>query len=205
MNIKLDNDISQTERINNVLKRVFNNDIDFLVQLAHNLKHSKSLLEEKKYLKIYITKSINDCEDICSPTILHKELRHFNGIISEYVKGTKDRISEIELSLFVLYKLVELINKTIIDKSLEETYQLYKALVIKTYNLLILISKVKGFIIETVSEDLEKLGTLIGSNANLMRFAINTQLNVNWLVFSEIPDDIDLCFKQVKQTGILKL
>ncbi len=196
---------SKEERIHAVLSRMFSFDLEFITKIADDLMNSKSVTEEKEVIKMYLAQSIDDCDEYnCSPTLLHKELKSLNGLITEYAKNTKNKIDEIELSLLVLNKLLELGNKCFLNLSSEKTFQFYKSIIIKTYKLLILISKLKEFNIESISSELEKLGNLIGNNPKLMRLAINTQLNVNWLIFSEIPQDIDLCFKQVKESGVLK-
>jgi hypothetical protein len=200
----LDKDISKELRMNAVFSRVFSFDIQFIAQFAYDFQHSKTIDEEKILIKKYIAQSIDDCEDMPYPTLLHKELKHFSGIITDYTKYTKNKNDEIELNLFSLIKLLELNNQYFLEFSRERTFQLYKSIVIKTFKILILIKKAKDVKIDLIAKDLKTLGNLISSNPSLMRMSINVQLDVNWLVFSKIPNDIELCFKQVKQSGILK-
>jgi hypothetical protein len=53
-------------------------------------------------------------------------------------------------------------------------------------------------------ESLSNLGHNIGSVHPLLKIAINNQLNVNWLIYFEIPIDILSFHKELRANGFLK-
>ena len=50
--------------------------------------------------------------------------------------------------------------------------------------------------------DLITLGKLISENEIVMDTAINQGLDVNWLLFAEIPEDIASIHKNLKASGL---
>ena len=202
---KFKSQISRSERIEKIQNRIFSFDFEFILKIHEELEKSKTNEEEKKCILKYIKKSINDCiSDYISPTILHKEIKHINALVSEYAKGLKDKRLEIELSIVSLSEILKIINNYFLPLQKEKTEKLYETIVSRLYKILILASKIHSDLKQNFKRDLVKLNDLVGNNPNLMKIAIYNGFDVNWLIYTDIPLNIENLRKNLRANGYLK-
>ena len=55
-----------------------------------------------------------------------------------------------------------------------------------------------------LEDDAQKLGEIINTNPDLVKYARTVKFNVDWLTDMDIPDDIDTYYKTIKQQRFLK-
>lgn len=138
-----------------------------------------------------------------SPGVLMMKMRDLSGTISAHLKTTKDKYGEISLTLLLLNSTLGKTNHLILKFSAQKAEKLCTYIIARAYKILILISKMHEDYRIEFSNDLSKLGMLIGQNDYLMRTAIFNGLDVNWLISGNIPEDIEQRHKDVRSQGYL--
>src|SRR5690606_14917229 len=83
-------------------------------------------------------------------------------------------------------------------------HKLCTAIIARTYKIMGCTIKLHTDYMADLRDDLKRLGELIGDNPYLMDCAMNNGLNVNWLLFGEIPEDIIEIQKQLRREGYLR-
>lgn len=135
---------------------------------------------------------------------LYQRLRYMNGDITEHVKITKDKYGEVELNFLVLNKVLEKYNDAIEVEPKGKSYKFCVYVITKIFRIFILMRKLETDLLADFKESMERLGKLIGENESLIEMAINNSFDVNWLIFGEVPDDIEAQYKELRQNGFLK-
>jgi hypothetical protein len=74
----------------------------------------------------------------------------------------------------------------------------------RSFKILLLIKAINEDYFLDFKEDLSTLGKLIYDIPFLMHTAINNELDINWLISGEIPDDIARIHKEIRANGFLK-
>jgi hypothetical protein len=150
-------------------------------------------LNRVKYFAVYST-----------PGILMMEMRAASGVINDHVKTTRDKYGEVYLHVFLLNEYVKIYNEIFKNSSAEKTATLNLYCVARAFKIMILLKKLHEDDRFDFKDDLAETGRLFGDNPALMKTAIHHGLNVNWLIRSEIPEDIAVIEKDLRQRGYLK-
>lgn len=122
-----------------------------------------------------------------SPGYLMMDLRGISGMITRHVQATKDKYGEIHLNLLMLIQVLELCGEKIRVAPPYKARNLNKYIINRSLKILKQISKMHPDLHLDFLDNLNKLGHLIGGNPQLMKTAIYTGLDVNWLISGEIP------------------
>lgn len=139
-----------------------------------------------------------------SPGYLMMDLRFLSGEISEHVKVTRDKFGEIHLNQRMLALALSDNANRLKKESVGRTEKLYVYVVAKMFNMLVLMQKMHPDLRYDLQKDMRQIGELIGDNPGMMRTAMAHGLDVNWLLHGEMPENIALMQKDLRQRGYLK-
>lgn len=139
-----------------------------------------------------------------SPGYLMLDLRELSGVITEYVKVTKDKYGEASLNLLMLNETLKGNSHNILKSTRGRSRKLCIYIIARAFKILILISKMHEDIWLDFRSDLLSLGELIVGNEHLKMAAIQNGLEVQWLLEGEIPENIDAIHTDVRSKGYLK-
>ncbi len=151
---------------------------------------------------------ITRIEQFCSyeslPGYLMMYMREVSGYINEHVTITKDKHGEISLNLLMLIRTLELKNKEVLEQTYEKAYKFCIYVIARAFKVLILIKKMHEDLWLEFYDDLKKLGQLVSENDYLMKTAIRNGFDVNWLLTTSIPTNIEQIHKDIRKQGFLK-
>jgi hypothetical protein len=185
--------------------RLLKKDRDLTNRLHFELVDTETV-EDKRiaFEKVMLKKIDHFTEQFYSVGYLLQDTRYVSGDISAHVKITKDKFGEISLNIKMLNHLLLLNNERIQSQSYGKAYTMCIYVIARAFKILILIKAIDDDYFLDFKEDLQKLGILIGKNSLLMKTAIHNGLDVNWLIYGEIPQDIVAYHKNIRQQGYLK-
>ena len=135
---------------------------------------------------------------------LNMDMRYLSGEITEHVRITKDKYGEASLNLLMLIEVLKSNNQRIQNATFGKAYKICIYIIAKAFKILILIHKLHEDYKIEFEESLSTLGDLIGANPYLMKTAIQNGLDVNWLLTTEIPENITEIHKELRSKGFLK-
>lgn len=135
---------------------------------------------------------------------LYQRLRSMSAEITEHVKITKDKYGEVELNVFMLNSVIEKNTKAIAAEPKGKSYKFCIYVIVKIFRIMILAKKLDADLLSDFKDALERLGDLVSNNSSLMDVAIKNGFDVNWLFSGDIPDDIEIRYKELKEKGFLK-
>jgi len=189
--------------------RLLKKDLDLANQLLFELISDDSKEDRRKEAKKQIEKRVEWSKkgiqySYASPGILLMEMRESSGIINDHVKITKDKYGEIYLHIFVTKEYLQIYNDNFKDFPAGKLYTLNIYLVAKVFKIMILLKKQHDDLLMDFIDDLEKIGNLFKENPNLMKIAKHNELDINWLINNNIPDNIAEIEKNLRQRGYLK-
>lgn len=132
------------------------------------------------------------------------QFRYLSGDISRHVYITKDKVGEISLNLVLLQVAMQLLSNTsyLFGGKNSQKYVVY--MLNKLYRTCMLIKKLHIDYHIELEDDAKKLGEIMQTNLDLMKYVKHHKFNVHWLLDFDIPDDLDKYYKAVKQQGLLK-
>lgn len=137
-----------------------------------------------------------------SPKEIMRELRLNSGKITRHVKITKDKYGEITLNTLMLNMILE--NEKEIFEHTYYDYKLLMYVITRTFKILLLIDKMHEDYQIDFKEGIQRLGGNISSCHNLMKMAIKNNLDVNWLLQYDIPENIQEIYKKTRADGLLR-
>lgn len=185
--------------------RLLKKDLDLANRLLFELVSEKTVEEQRDEAKTLLEKMIlKSTDNFYSCGYLNWDVREMSGMITEHVKITKDKYGEISLNLFMITEVLEKHRDHILTATPGKAAKLCIAVVARAFKIMLLMRKMHEDYHSDFREDLEKLGNLIGDNPNLMKTAIHHGLDVNWLIFGEVPDDIEQHYKELRANGFLR-
>lgn len=197
-------ELPNTEK-DKLIFRLLKRDLDLANRLHFELVDTETVEDKRIAFEKVMLKKINHyTERFYSIGYLLQDTRYISGEISEHVKITKDKFGEISLNIKMLNQLLLLNNERIQNQSYRKAYTMCIYVIARTYKILILIKAIDEDYFLDFKDDLATLGKLIVNNTLLMKTAIYNGLNVDWLINSEIPDDIIAFHKNLRQQGFLK-
>lgn len=187
--------------------RLLKKDLHLANQLLFELISDDSKEDKRKEAKKDIERMIARVKmqlQYSTPGYLLMDMRDASGIINDHVGITKDKYGEVYLQIFVLKEFLQIYNDYFKDSPADKSCTLNIYLVAKVFKIMILLKKLhEDFLIDFV-DDLEKTGRLFSNIPSLMKVAIHNDLDINWLINNEIPDDIAIIEKDLRQRGYLK-
>lgn len=140
-----------------------------------------------------------------TPSYLIKRLRSVSTDIKVHVKVTKDKLGDSYLHLLLLVETLETFNTKLNKTTPGQARKLCLYILSKTFVILIGINKLHEDYHLEHRENLEKLGELFMSNKHLVRAAKQNGFDMDWLVSTEIPENIDDIHKEIKARGYLSM
>jgi len=188
-----------------LILRFLKKDVALANRLHFELVNTMTVEEKQNEMVVKIEKLTSACTNsYYSPGILLMEMRDISGRITGHVKTTKDKFGEVYLNLLMLNKIVEKNKNNLLDASFSKSYTFNIYVIARVFKILSQIIKLHEDLQYDLKEELERLGTAISQQPNLMKLSINNGLNVNWLVFFDIPENIDEQMKELRKNGFLK-
>ena len=188
-----------------LILRLLKKDLPLTNRLMFELINPNTVDEQREVIKKQLLKDAERAYDTYySPGFLKQDVGYMSGNIRDYVYTTKDKFGEVYLNLIMINKVLELNSDNLLGVSFGTAWKFCIAVVARTYRLLILIQKLDDDYFIEFEDLLKELGSHFSANDYLMRTAIRSGLDVNWLLSADIPDDITVVYKEVKGLGLLK-
>lgn len=132
------------------------------------------------------------------------QFRYLSGDITRHVYITKDKVGEVSLNFVLLQVAMQLLSNTSYLFGGKNTQKYVVYMLNKLYRTCILVNKLHTDFHIELEDDALKLGEIIQSNPDLMKYVKHHKFNVNWLLDFDFPDDLDSYYKVIKQQGLLK-
>ena len=185
--------------------RLLKRDLDLANRLYFELVDVETVEDKRAAFEIEMIKKINYFSDrYYSVGYLLQDTRFLSGDINNHVKITKDKFGEISLNLKMLNHLLTINNKRIETVTYSKAYTLCIYVIARAFKILLLIKAIDEDYFLDFKENLSTLGKLIYDNPFLMHTAIDNDLDVNWLILGEIPENIVAIHKEIRANGFLK-
>ena len=185
--------------------RLLKRDLDLANRLYFELVDVETVEDKRTAFEIEMIKKINYfSERFYSVGYLLQDTRFLSGDITNHVKITKDKFGEISLNLKMLNHLLTINNKRIETVTYSKAYTLCIYVIARAFKILLLIKAMDEDYFLDFKENLSTLGKLIYDNPFLMHTAIDNDLDVNWLILGEIPENIVAIHKEIRANGFLK-
>lgn len=188
-----------------LLFRLIKKDIKLAKKLHFELVDTETVEQKRAQVSEKITnyikklpKYVNSLRDVLS------HVRTLSGEITDHVNTTKDKFGEISLNIQMLNEIIEAYKTMFINDQYNFGIKLYNYIISRTFKVLLLIKAINEDYWMEFSESLADLGQNIGSVHPLMKLAIHNQLNVNWLIEFDIPENLVLLHKELRANGFLK-
>jgi hypothetical protein len=190
-----------------LILRLLKKDLLLANRLLFELVNTDSIEERREKVEANLLYRIKRDAENGHYTIgyLNWDVREFSGIISEHVSITKDKFGEAHLNLIMLNEVLE-VNRAFIlnSKPPAKRRKFSVAVIARAFKILLIIRKLDADFLIEFEDDLKKLGKLITDNKFLFSEAIKNGLDVNWLIRTEIPEDIVEKHKEIRAAGFLK-
>lgn len=185
--------------------RLLKRDLDLANRLYFELVDVETVEDKRTAFEIEMLRKINYFSDrYYSVGYLLQDTRFLSGDITNHVKITKDKFGEISLNLKMLNHLLTINNKRIETVTYSKAYTLCIYVIARAFKILLLIKAIDEDYFLDFKENLSTLGKLIYDNPFLMHTAIDNDLDVNWLILGEIPENIVAIHKEIRANGFLK-
>lgn len=160
-------------------------------------KRAQASEKISNYIK-KLPKYVSSLRDVLS------HVRTLSGEITDHVNTTKDKFGEIYLNIKMLNEIIEAYKTLFINDQYNFGIKLYNYIIARTFKILLLIKAINEDYWMEFSDDLAHLGQNIGTSHPLMRVAMDCQLNVNWLIEFDIPENIVALQKELRANGYLR-
>ena len=197
-------ELPNTEK-DKLIFRLLKRDLDLANRLYFELVDVETVEDKRAAFEIEMLRKINYFSDrYYSVGYLLQDTRFLSGDITNHVKITKDKFGEISLNLKMLNHLLTINNKRIETVTYSKAYTLCIYVIARAFKILLLIKAMDEDYFLDFKENLSTLGKLIYDNPFLMHTAIDNDLDVNWLILGEIPENIVAIHKEIRANGFLK-
>ena len=188
-----------------LILRLLRRDLDLANRLYFELVDTETVEQKREKLaKIISKKTKHTNERFYSIGWLLMDMRYMSGDINEHVRITKDKFGEITLNLQMLIEVLTINRMYIVATKPNNCIKFYTYIVARAFKLLLLIKALDEDYLIEFKEELETLGNLFLSYEHLIKHAIYNGLDVNWLLNSEIPENIVAIHKEIRANGFLK-
>jgi hypothetical protein len=188
-----------------LILRLLRKDLDLANKLYFKLVETRSVDSIRGDVLSQLENNLNRAiQNYYSPGYLLMDMRYASGDINEHVKVTGDKYGEISLNLFMLNRILGKLGKKALSEIPGKYYKFVIYIIARIFKLMILVKKMHEDLHIEFRDDFQLLGKHIANNDVLMKWCIYHGLNVNWLLQYDIPDDIALIHKDLKERGYLK-
>lgn len=188
-----------------LILRLLKKDLPLANRLHFELLSTVSVDERRVQMEELIKQRAQEMtHSFYSPGYLLMDLRYLSGEINEHVSITKDKIGEAGLNLLMLNEVLVRNQKNIETAPPSKSLKLYIYIISKVFKILILIHKLHEDYHLDFEVGLQQLGRQIGKNHGLMKAAMYSGLDVNWLIQSNIPENISEIHSGLRVGGYLK-
>lgn len=185
--------------------RLLKKDWKLANQLLFELVSGESVETRREEVKTRLQSSVDYTSTrFYSTGYLNMEVRGISGTISDHVTTTKDKYGEISLNLWMINEVLEKNHNNILSESYSKAGKFCTSVIARAFKIMLLIKKMHEDYLIDFEDDIKRLGDNIGNNPYLMKSAIYNRLDVNWLIRVEIPEDIELIYKNLRTRGYLK-
>lgn len=140
---------------------------------------------------------------IANPKYYLVIIRRISAEITEHVKVTTDKFGEVYLNLFLVHEILEN-NDSFAKQRFDNVYKLYIYLINKIVRALLLIKKIDEDYWMEFDEILGKIDDKVHENRYLEKLFINNGIDFNWLQSENLPGNLDLIIKNIKNQGFLR-
>lgn len=188
-------------------------------KLLLQLLKKDAVLSSKLQFELLDDKSVDECQLVMeknikdkiayfstkrySPSYLLKRLRSVSTLITAHVKITKDKLGDSYLNLVMLTETLDTFNTKLEKTTPGQSRKLGIYFVSKAFKVLIGITKLHEDYHLEHKENLERLGKLFSSNKHMIRTSKQNGFDINWLISTEIPENIEEIYKDIKKQGYL--
>lgn len=125
-------------------------------------------------------------------------IRKISSKITEHVKITSDKFGEVSLNLLLISETLKKLPSS------GDHYKLYIYFLNKIFRSLILTTKLEPDYFLDLRGNFEEVQSEISKNKSLEQLTLQNGLFLSWLEPDNIPEQIDLIFKQLKSEGLLR-
>ena len=125
-------------------------------------------------------------------------IRKISAKITEHVKITTDKFGEVSLNLMLMSETLKNLPKS------GDHYKLYIYFLNKIFRSLILTTKLDPDYFLELRESYEEVQKEMLQNKPLEQLSLHNGLFLSWLEPEQIPEQIDLIYKQLKSEGLLR-
>lgn len=194
-----------TEEKDKLIFRLIKKDPDLANRIYFELIDTNTVEDRRLIVENELFKYIHkEAGRFHSPGYVLMDARYISGKISDHVKITKDKYGEPYLNLLMLTQTLKENKENLNRTTYGSSYTLNIYIVARVYKILAQIQALHEDLHIEFNELLENLGELIPEFPFLMKVAIQNQLDVNWLIEAEIPNDIVARQKELRANGMLK-
>lgn len=139
-----------------------------------------------------------------SPGLLMMNMRDLSGEIANHVNITKDKYGDASLNLILLNETLKHNHSKIEDLGYGRSYKLCVYIIAKVFKILITINSLHEDYQIEFNDSLIELGNEISKNNTLLKIAIQNELDINWLLSADIPENIKEIHKEIRAQGFLR-
>lgn len=196
--------LSSTEK-DKLIFRLLKKDVALANRLLFELVSTETVEEKRKKIQKSLAFQIDRAvKQFYSPGYLSMDVRYMSGMITEHVQITKDKFGDPYLNLYILNGLIPKLNKKLETYTPQNANKFYVPALARIFKILMNISKFHEDEQYEFRDNLYKLGESIIENPDFIKAAINNGLDINWLLNTEIPENIVQIHKNIRALGFLR-
>jgi hypothetical protein len=188
-----------------LLLRLLKKDLSLANQLYFQLVETRSVEELRTEVETKIIKFLkNRGNHFYSPGVLMMVLRDVSGMINEHVSNTKDKYGDPYLNCIMLTYSLQANRVHLLNCTKYESFKLNTYIVARIFKILTQVKALHEDLQFDFQELFENLLVEMAEIPTLMDATIYHGLDLNWIHYRQIPDDIVAIQKELRQQGYLK-
>lgn len=188
-----------------LLLRLLKKDLSLANQLYFQLVETRSVEELRTEVETKLVKFLkNRGNQFYSPGVLMMVLRDTSGMINEHVSNTKDKYGDPYLNCVMLIKTLHANREHLLNCTKYESFKLNAYIVARIFKILTQVKVLHEDLQFDFQELFEHLLNEMEEIPDLMDATIFHGLDLNWIHYRQIPDDIVAIQKDLRQRGYLK-
>jgi hypothetical protein len=188
-----------------LILRLLKKDINLANQLYFELLDTRSVEELRNSVKQKIQESLKyRSNHFYSPGVLMMYLRDISGVISEHVSTTKDKFGEPYLNCVMLIHALHINSANLNQCSIGESFKFNTYVVARIFRILTQVKALHEDLQLDFQEVFEQLVSEMIEIQTLMDATIYHGLDMNWIDYQGIPENIAFIQKELRSRGYLK-
>lgn len=188
-----------------LLLRLLKKDMILAKRLYFELVSDDTEEDRREEMEDYIHSQVELCsQGRTTAKQMLLALRNISGSITEHVKVTKDKFGEASLNLLMLNSLLDACRSQILNASPNLAYRLDMYIIVRTYKILMLIRALHEDFAIDFEDGLYALRNHFDEHPRLRSLAINNGLELDWLAYDQIPEDIVQRNRDTRAAGLLR-